>query len=91
MSAHDTACTCDRCQMMVAPESRTANDSLTALRAAQARARAALLDPDGIRARQKAGAEMASDHEWRKGLFGRLAPEPVRPRRDGPVKRRQRS
>lgn len=89
MSAHDTACTCDRCQIMVAPESRTANDSLDALRAAQARARAALLDPEGIRARQRAGAEMASDHEWRKGVFGRLVQAPVRPRRDAPAKRRR--
>lgn len=56
--------------------------NLDALRAAQARARAELLDPQAIQARQQAGAELASDHEWRKGLFGRRAPAPAKPYRD---------
>lgn len=52
---------------------------LDTLRAAQARARAALLDPKAIAERQAVGLAQAHDHEWRKSLFGRHAQEPPRP------------
>lgn len=53
--------------------------TLEALKAAQARTRAELLDPKRIKDRQRAGARNASGHEWRKALFGRRAEGAPRP------------
>jgi len=69
--------------------------ALDALRAAQERTRARLLDPKAIQARQEAGRREseASAHDWRRSGFGRRtegAPRPLFNRDDEPREARRR-